>query len=214
MITRRSAIGLIAALPAALAAGSAGAQLSVQATAADTELLRRARRALDLHRDRIALRDRFVAVDFGLHSREARMSIVDLVGSWRRTYRVAHGRGSDPEHSGYLQRFSNDIGSLATSAGTYVTGDIYEGTHGQSMRLLGIDPANGNAEDRAIVLHSAPYVSAEHLATWGKLGRSDGCLVVDPLVRSEVLALIGPRHMIYADRIGGIWQGGTLSTAG
>lgn len=208
MITRRTAIGLIAATPVALAAGSAAAQSLVQATTpAEAELLRRARRALDLHRDRIVLHDRFVAIDFGLHSREARMWIVDLVDGWRRSYRVAHGRGSDPEHSGFLQRFSNDVGSLATSAGTYVTGDIYEGTHGQAMRLLGIDPANGNAEDRAIVVHSAPYVSAEHLATWGKLGRSDGCFVVDPLVRSEVLALIGPRRMIYADRIAGLWTG-------
>lgn len=169
--------------------------------------MRRARRALDLHRDRVALRDRFVAIDFGHHSREARMTVVDLFGNWRRTYRVAHGRGSDPEHSGFLQRFSNDIGSLATSAGTYVTGDIYEGGHGQSMRLAGIDPANTNAEDRAIVMHAAPYVSAEHLATWGKLGRSDGCLVVDPIVLAEVLALIGPRRMIYADRVAGVWAG-------
>lgn len=205
MISRRAALGLIAAAPVALATAP-------PISSPEDELLRRAHRALAWHGDRIALRDRFVAIDFGLHSREARLSIVDVVGGWRRSYRVAHGRGSDPEHSGYLQRFSNDIGSLATSAGTYLTGDIYEGTHGQSMRLVGLDPANTNAEGRAIVLHAAPYVSAEQLATWGKLGRSDGCLVVDPIVQSEVLALIGPRRMIYADRVAGLWAGSSTGS--
>ena len=212
IITRRTALGFVAAGPALLATRVFAQALPVVRSpalpsAADDELMRRARRALELHRDRIALRDRFVAIDYGLHSREERLTIVDVVGGWRRSYRVAHGKGSDPEHSGLLQRFSNDHGSLATSAGTFVTGDIYDGKYGQSMRLLGLDPGNTNAEDRAIVLHCAPYVSAEHLATWGKLGRSDGCLVVDPLVQSEVLALIGPRRMIYADRIAGIWTG-------
>ncbi len=28
------------------------------------------------------------------------------------SYRVAHGRGSDPDHRGFLERFSNDFGSL------------------------------------------------------------------------------------------------------
>ena len=214
MITRRAALGLIASAPVALATPASAQLLATTRTAADDELMRRARRALDWHRDRIALRDRFVAIDFGLHSREPRMSIVDLVGGWRRTYRVAHGRGSDPEHSGQLQRFSNEHNSLATSAGTYVTGDIYDGKYGQSMRLIGLDPANTNAEDRAIVLHCAPYVSAEHLATWGRLGRSDGCFVVDPLVQHEVLAMIGPRRMIYADRVAGLWQGTRAAVTG
>lgn len=207
MITRRGALGLIAAAPVGLASASFGQPVPPVSSAADVELMRRARRALDQHHGEVALRDRLITIDFGFHSREARLSVVDLVGGWRRNYRVAHGRGSDPEHSGYLQRFSNDIGSLATSAGSYVTGDIYEGVHGQSMRLIGLDPANTNAEDRAIVMHSAPYAGTEHLATWGKLGRSDGCLVVDPIVQAEVLALIGPRRMIYADRIAGLWIG-------
>ena len=212
VINRRAVLAGLAAAPLALATRGKAQLLATTSTAADVELMGRARRALDWHRDRIALRDRFITIDFGLHSREPRMSIVDLIGGWRRTYRVAHGRGSDPEHTGLLQRFSNEHNSLATSAGAYVTGDIYDGKYGQSMRLLGLDPGNTNAEDRAIVLHCAPYVSAEHLATWGKLGRSDGCFVVDPIAQHEVLAMIGPRRMIYADRVAGIWQGAAVVT--
>lgn len=170
--------------------------------AADDQLLARAKRALAWHTGSIPLRDRIAMVDFGRHSREARLEIVDLVAGWRRSFLCAHGKGSDPAHTGWLQRFSNEINSNATSAGAYITGDIYEGTHGQSMRLRGLDPGNTNAEDRAIVFHSAPYVGPEQLATWGKLGRSDGCFVVDPAMLAEVLALIGPRRLLYADRIG------------
>ena len=36
------------------------------------------------------------------------------------SHRVAHGRGSDPDHSGFVERFSNDFGSYATSNGTYI----------------------------------------------------------------------------------------------
>ncbi len=42
-------------------------------------------------------------------------------------YLVAHGKGSDPEHSGWLQRFSNIPDSEASSDGVFRTGDIYEG---------------------------------------------------------------------------------------
>ncbi len=43
------------------------------------------------------------------------------------SHRVAHGRGSDPDHSGFVERFSNDFGSHATSNGTYTTADYYRG---------------------------------------------------------------------------------------
>src|SRR3546814_7753814 len=76
-------------------------------------------------------------------------------------HHVAHGRGSDPTHCGWLQNFSNEYESLATSRGAYVTGDFYNGKYGYSLRLSGLDPTNSNALGRAIVVHSAWYAEPE-----------------------------------------------------
>lgn len=166
-----------------------------------TRLLDRARAALDRHQDAFDLRDRVALADFSVASRDHRFHIVDLVGGQVSSYLVAHGRGSDPEHSGWLQSFSNDPGSLATSEGAYKTGEIYDGVHGAAMRLIGLDGTNNNADPRAIVIHAADYVSENHIATWGKLGRSEGCFVVAPHLIAQVLGLLGPGRLLYAAKV-------------
>jgi L,D-transpeptidase catalytic domain len=164
-------------------------------------LLSRAKAALDRHKALIPYRDRVALADFSVASRDLRFHIIDLIGGQSSSYLVAHGKGSDPEHSGWLQRFSNDYGSLATSDGAFLTGEIYEGVHGQSMRLLGLDADNSNAEPRAIVIHGADYVSEDHIATWGKCGRSEGCFAVAHHMLPQVLGLLGPNRMLYADKV-------------
>jgi hypothetical protein len=164
-------------------------------------LLDQAKAALDRHIDVVALRDRVAFADFNTASRNLRFYIVDLISGQSNAYLVAHGRGSDPDHSGWLQRFSNETGSLATSEGAYLTGEIYEGIHGQSMRLAGLDPANSNAEPRAIVIHGADYVSEDHIATWGKAGRSEGCFAVARHMVPQVLGLLGRGRLLYAAKI-------------
>jgi hypothetical protein len=171
------------------------------APAAYRPLLDRARAALDRHHDAFALRDRVALADFSNASRNLRFHIVDLISGQSWSYLVAHGKGSDPEHSGFLQRFSNENGSLATSNGTYRTGEIYVGVHGRAMRLIGLDPTNDLADPRAIVIHSAPYVGENHIATWGKVGRSEGCFVVAPHMLEAVLGMLGPGRMLYADKV-------------
>ena len=93
-------------------------------------------------------------VDFSLPSSEKRLFIVDLKNNKLlfHTY-VSHGRGS----GGVMAtEFSNKAESHKSSLGFYVTGDTYTGKHGLSMRLLGQDKGfNDNANDRAIVMHSA-----------------------------------------------------------
>ena len=170
-------------------------------TARYTPLLARARAALDRHHDAFQLRDRVALADFSKASREMRFHIVDLISGQSWSYLCAHGRGSDPEHSGYLQRFSNEEGSLDTSSGAYRTGDMYVGVHGRAMRLVGLDPSNNLADPRAIVIHSAPYVGENHIAAWGKVGRSEGCFVVAPHMLEAVLGLLGPGRMLYADKV-------------
>ena len=164
-------------------------------------MLERAKVALARHTSALTLHDRIALADFSVHSRELRFHIVDLMAGQHWSYLCAHGRGSDPEHTGWLHSFSNLEGSLASSSGAYATSDIYEGVHGQSMRLIGLDPTNDAAEPRAIVIHGAPYVSENHIAEWGKCGRSEGCFAVPPHRLSEVLALLGPGRLLFADKV-------------
>jgi len=113
---------------------------------------------------------------------------------------VAHGRGSDPAHTGWLERFSNEPHSNATSSGAYLTGDRYVGAHGHSMRLAGLDPSNSNAAARAIVVHGAWYVSEEMARSRGALGRSQGCFAVSGSSLEEILKRLGPGRLIYAGK--------------
>ena len=165
------------------------------------QLIERAKAALDTHADKFQLRDRIAIADFSLASKELRFHIVDLIDGRMNAYLVAHGKGSDPEHSGWLQRFSNTPDSEASSDGVFRTGDIYEGQHGPSMRLLGLDPTNDMAELRAIVVHGAAYVGENVLAMQGKLGRSQGCFAVAPHMLPQVLALLGQGRMLYSGRV-------------
>jgi hypothetical protein len=163
-------------------------------------LLDRALKALERHRDSIAHRDFIGVADFSLPSRAARFHLVNLGDGSVKSHLVAHGRGSDPTHTGWLERFSNEPRSNATSAGAYRTGDLYVGAHGHSMRLEGLDPTNSNAASRAIVVHGAWYVSENMIGQLGMLGRSEGCLAVDNSQLGEIIATLGPGRLIYADR--------------
>lgn len=87
----------------------------------DQKLFERARAALDVHR--IRARDWIGIADFSQPSRDPRFHVVNLLNGTAESFRGAHGSGSDPAHSGYLDHFSNQPGSEATSNGTYTTGD-------------------------------------------------------------------------------------------
>ncbi|WP_010127557.1 murein L,D-transpeptidase catalytic domain family protein [Sphingomonas sp. KC8] len=167
----------------------------------DPALFRRALRALQNHGSRLLHRDRIGIVDFSRVSRVPRFHIVDMASGRSTALLVAHGRGSDPDHRGWVERFSNQPGSLASSAGAYATGDLYIGRHGLSRRLIGLDTGNSNAEARAIVIHAAPYVCPEIIAQTGKLGRSEGCFAFQQTDLDAVLDRLGPGRLIYAGKI-------------
>jgi hypothetical protein len=117
------------------------------------------------------------------------------------SYVVAHGRGSDPQHTGYAQAFSIRDSSHMSSLGFYVTGDTYmsesEG-HGLSMRLLGLSKTNRNAESRNIVIHAAEYMEPFFIKAHGKPGRSYGCLVFSNQNRNEIVQKLQGGALIYA----------------
>jgi L,D-transpeptidase catalytic domain len=164
-------------------------------------LRERALAALEQHREAVPCRDYVAIADFALHSRTPRFHVLRLGDGSVRSYLVAHGRGSDPTHSGWLERFSNQPHSFATSAGAYRTDACYVGAHGRSIHLDGLDSSNSNAAARAIVVHGAWYVSAEMVGHTGMLGRSEGCFAVAESSLDEILSCLGPGRLIYADKV-------------
>lgn len=163
-------------------------------------LLDRAMAALDRHGSAIARRDRIAIVDFSAPSSEARFHFLNVESGKVSRLLVAHGSGSDPRHTGFLHSFSNVFGSNASSEGAFLTDAYYVGKHGRSQRLLGLDPTNNNALDRAIVIHGAWYANADMIPAHGKLGRSQGCFAVGESDLGDVFDYLGKGRLIYAAR--------------
>jgi hypothetical protein len=167
----------------------------------DPVLFDKAKAALQSHRFFVPKRDVIGIVDFAKASNTGRFHIVNLASGQVESHMVAHGRGSDPDHSGFLERFSNGFGSLASSNGTYITSDTYNGKYGLSMKVKGLDWSNNNAEARAIVIHNAWYAEPEVAAAHGKLGRSEGCFAFSRASQWSVMDRLGGGRMIYADKL-------------
>jgi hypothetical protein len=140
--------------------------------------------------------------DFARPSSLPRFHFANLEAGTIESFLVAHGRGSDPEHDGWLKTFSNTPGSEATSRGAYLTCEWYNGKYGTSIRLEGLDQDNSEALPRAIVLHPAWYAAPDMLAKWGKLGRSEGCFAMAPEQFNQALWRLSGGRLLYADRIG------------
>ena len=164
-------------------------------------LFARAKAALDSHGGLIRHRDVIGVVDFSMDSGHPRFHVVDLRNGQVESHAVAHGRGSDPDHSGFVEMFSNQFGSYASSNGTYITGDTYQGKYGTSMKVQGLDWTNNNAESRAIVIHNAWYAEPEMIAQHGKLGRSEGCFAFSRASQWQVMNRLADGRMIYADKL-------------
>jgi hypothetical protein len=196
-IGRRGLLGAALAGAATLAA-PASAALPM---AVDPRLMNRALTAFNMHRRSVRHADVIAIADYARASREPRFHLVDMVSGVTSSMLVAHGRGSDPAHSGWLQQFSNQDGSYASCAGAFVTGAEYVGKHGRSMRLEGLDPSNSNALDRAIVIHTAAYVTEAMARDLGKVGRSQGCFTVTSSDLQMVLARLGDGRFLYSDKV-------------
>jgi hypothetical protein len=195
-------------LASTLAAGAA-ISLAPRRVFAQAAPDRRARRLLDIARREIGRagasawrRDVVGIADFGLHSSLPRFHFVNVEAGTTDSVLVAHGAGSDPEHDGFLNGFSNLPDSWASSRGAYLTWEWYEGHYGTSVRLAGLDADNSNAFPRAIVMHAAGYATPEHVARWGKLGRSNGCFAFGPEVFPQALYRLSGGRLLFADRLG------------
>ena len=140
-------------------------------------------------------------VDFSARSNAMRFQLVDIAsGRIAASWLVAHGRGSDPDNSGWLERFSNRPGSNASSRGSFLIANSYVGKHGRSRRLIGLDPENNLAFERAIVIHGAQYVDRDMALQSGRVGRSLGCFAVETREIGEVLARLAPGSLLFASK--------------
>jgi hypothetical protein len=187
------AAGAAASLPARVFAAPEAA------SARDLALADIAKRELEKAGEAIWRHDIVGIADFGLRSSEERFHFVNLEQGSVRSFYVAHGAGSDPEHDGWLNNFSNVEGSNATSQGAYVTWEWYKGRYGTSIRLGGLDRTNSNALPRAIVMHPAEYARRSHVEKWGRLGRSNGCFAMDPEDFREALWNLSGGRLLFAD---------------
>lgn len=161
-----------------------------------------AKEQAERHRASLWRADIVAIADFAMPSSLPRFHFANLERGEVNSFLVSHGRGSDPEHDGFLKNFSNVVGSLATSRGAYLTNEWYKGKYGTSIRLTGLSPENSNALDRAIVLHPAKYANPDMLDRFGKLGRSDGCFAMSEADFNYALWQLSGGRLIYADRLG------------
>ncbi|MFZ1990247.1 MAG: murein L,D-transpeptidase catalytic domain family protein [Alphaproteobacteria bacterium] len=133
-------------------------------------------------------------IDYGLPSSTPRLFVLERDTGRVMSYLVAHGVGSDPDHTGVARNFANTKDSRASSLGAYVTESPYTGQHGLSLRLKGLDPTNDNAEARAIVLHGAEYVQPGAPV----IGRSWGCPAVEPSVATRLVEELRGGSLLFA----------------
>jgi hypothetical protein len=201
MLTRRNVLQTGAAAGLVSAAGPVFATVAPFQPRINPGLLARAKAALEAKRPLLQYTDVIGIADYSQPSRAQRFYLLYTASGMVTSYQVAHGRGSDPYHSGYLNYFSNAPGSEASSAGAYVTGDVYYGKYGRSLRLKGLDYSNSNAEERSIVVHTASYAEPEIVERFGKLGRSEGCFTLSRLSLQYVLQQLGPGRLLYSDKV-------------
>lgn len=135
-------------------------------------------------------------IDFSLSSTQERLWIIDMKAQkvLMQTL-VAHGRNSGFE---FAKHFSNENESYKSSLGFYITGESYQGKHGTSLRLDGMEQGiNDKARDRAIVIHGAAYVNKKWAKTQGYIGRSLGCPAVPMELHKEIIETIKNQSCVF-----------------
>lgn len=137
--------------------------------------------------------------DFDQSSTKKRLYIIDLdkkeiiLNTW-----VAHGQRTGLDEA---IKFSNVNDSFSSSLGFYVTGEIYRGVHGRSLKLDGMDNGfNDNARKRSIVIHGASYVSEGTINALGRLGRSQGCPAVAPEIADILINTISDKTVLFINK--------------
>lgn len=136
-------------------------------------------------------------VDYTLPSTQKRFWVVDL-NQKKVIYHtfVAHGKGSGAH---YPKRFGDNPGSHQSVVGVFITGDVYQGRHGVSLKLHGLEKGiNDKALSRKIVVHGANYVNEAMIQRTGQIGLSWGCFALDSKLAHPVIHTIKDGSMVFA----------------
>lgn len=147
-------------------------------------------------------------IDYGKPTSERRLWVFDLATK-RLVFRehVAHGKGTGGETA---ERVSNRGGSLASSVGLFVTREVFRGSRGRSLRLVGLEPGfNDQAFKRAIIVHGAPYMSRAYLREHGRFGQSHGCPALDPEVTDAVIETLAGGSLLFIHMDDPSWLAGS-----
>ncbi|BDQ12916.1 MAG: murein L,D-transpeptidase catalytic domain family protein [Chitinophagaceae bacterium] len=134
--------------------------------------------------------------DFSKPSSEKRLFIINME-KMELVFKslVAHGRNSGTLMA---EKFSNKMESYQSSMGFFITGNVYNGKHGMSLQLEGIEAGiNDKAKQRAIVIHGADYVNEQLIKKQGYIGRSLGCPAVPNNQVKDIIETIKGSSLFY-----------------
>lgn len=141
-------------------------------------------------------RDILTLIDFSLSSNTKRLWIIDLASNTVLCNSlVAHGRNTGDE---FAKSFSNQPESYKSSLGFYATGEVYQGKHGLSLKLDGLEKGvNDRARERAVVIHGADYVAESFIKQNKRLGRSLGCPAIPVGMTKEIINTIKDKSCLF-----------------
>lgn len=144
-----------------------------------------------------------VIVDYSAPSTKKRFYLINRKTGAVETYLVSHGIGSGQEN--YPYKFSNTKDSRQTSLGFYLTGEVYTGSYGNTLRMYGLQKSNDQAYNRDIVMHGAWYANETFINSinpntkkpYGRLGLSWGCPAVAPTFAEKLIPLLKDGSVIF-----------------
>lgn len=142
-------------------------------------------------------------IDYSAPSTKKRFFLINRVSGEVQTYLATHGIGSGRTNTPY--RFSNIKDSRQTSLGFYLTGEIYHGSYGKTLRMYGLQRSNDQAYNRDIVMHGAWYANEDFISSinpktgqsFGRLGLSWGCPAMAPSIAERVIPLLQGGSVIF-----------------
>lgn len=138
--------------------------------------------------------DIITIIDFTKSSVKERFFVIDLKNKKTlfSTY-VMHGKNSGES---IPKEFSNAVNSYKSSPGFYKTESTYNGEHGYSLRIEGLEKGiNDKARERAIVVHGSEYAKPKPGAK--KLDRSLGCPAIPKDISDKVINKIKDGRLLY-----------------
>ncbi len=150
----------------------------------------------DLKSKGLIAKDMITVIDFSMSSNTKRLWVIDLTtNTVLYNSLVAHGRNTGDE---FAKSFSNVAESYKSSLGFYSTGELYNGKHGLSLKLDGLEKGlNDNARNRAVVMHGADYVADSFIKAHSRLGRSLGCPAIPVALTKEIVNTIKGKSCLF-----------------